>query len=254
MNEVVRQPLEVTGAVGAPEPSSEYHLENEDGMERPSELLQTVTLQLHLSVRFKTQMTKRFGLEGEGHLVHQRFDSFSISGAQRVSLWEEEEDEEEEDEEDEEGEVGEEEDPRWSSYVGGAEAAVRSRRADDPVKKPWISTRSERRAGDLQEPLTCRKWASTMFMYMSSSSRPLPMKHRCSPLAMEPDSNDCFWASSRDFTERENSDGPSGVSSHQVGVQVEGRGQVAGVVLLRRPTVHHEEPHAVLRVKTSVRK
>lgn len=55
--------------------------------------------------------------------------------------------------------------------------------------------------------LTCRKCASTMFMYMSSSSLPLPMKHRCSPLAMEPDSKDCFWASRRDFTERANSEG-----------------------------------------------
>lgn len=55
--------------------------------------------------------------------------------------------------------------------------------------------------------LTCRKCASTMFMYMSSSSRPLPMKHRCSPLAMEPDSKDCFWASNRDFTDRANSEG-----------------------------------------------
>ena len=44
----------------------------------------------------------------------------------------------------------------------------------------------------LSTSLTCRKWANTMFMYMSSSSLPLPMKHRCSPLAMEPDSNDCF--------------------------------------------------------------
>lgn len=56
-------------------------------------------------------------------------------------------------------------------------------------------------------PLTCRKCASTMFMYMSSSSLPLPMKHRCSPLAMDPDSKDCFWASRRDFTERANSEG-----------------------------------------------
>lgn len=55
--------------------------------------------------------------------------------------------------------------------------------------------------------LTCRKWASTMFMYMSSSSRPLPMKHRCSPLATEPDSRDCFCASRRDFTDRANSEG-----------------------------------------------
>lgn len=55
--------------------------------------------------------------------------------------------------------------------------------------------------------LTCRKWANTMFMYMSSSSLPLPMKHRCSPLAMEPDSRDCFWASKRDFTDRANSEG-----------------------------------------------
>lgn len=55
--------------------------------------------------------------------------------------------------------------------------------------------------------LTCRKCASTMFMYMSSSSLPLPMKHRCSPLAMEPDSNDCFWASNRDLTDRANSEG-----------------------------------------------
>lgn len=54
---------------------------------------------------------------------------------------------------------------------------------------------------------TCRKWANTMFMYMSSSSLPLPMKHKCSPLAMEPDSKDCFCASNRDFTERANSDG-----------------------------------------------
>ena len=46
-----------------------------------------------------------------------------------------------------------------------------------------------------------------MFMYMSSSSLPLPMKHRCSPLATEPDSRDCFWASSRDLTDRANSDG-----------------------------------------------
>jgi len=29
----------------------------------------------------------------------------------------------------------------------------------------------------------CRKWATTMCTYWSSSSRPLPMKHRCSPAA-----------------------------------------------------------------------
>lgn len=55
--------------------------------------------------------------------------------------------------------------------------------------------------------LTCRKCANTMFMYMSSSSLPLPMKHRCSPLAMDPDSKDCFCVSRRDFTESANSDG-----------------------------------------------
>lgn len=60
---------------------------------------------------------------------------------------------------------------------------------------------------DTQASHTCKKCASTMFIYMSSSSLPLPMKHKCSPLAMEPDSKDCFWASSRDFTERANSEG-----------------------------------------------
>ena len=35
--------------------------------------------------------------------------------------------------------------------------------------------------------------------------------------------------------------------AHQVGVQVEGRGEMAGVVLLRWPAVHHEEPHALLK-------
>ena len=54
---------------------------------------------------------------------------------------------------------------------------------------------------------TCKKCARTMFIYMSSSSLPLPMKQRCSPPAMEPDSMDCFCASSRDFTDCANSDG-----------------------------------------------
>lgn len=127
--------------------------------------------------------------------------------------------------------------------------------------------------------LTCRKWASTMFMYMSSSSRPLPMKHRCSPLAMEPDSRDCFWASKRDFTERANSEGFWSICekkgkymyysvyfikrhgltltkkqyhSHQVGVQVESCRQVPRVVLLSRPTVHYKETNPILKVKPNI--
>lgn len=46
-----------------------------------------------------------------------------------------------------------------------------------------------------------------MFIYISSSSLPLPMKQRCSPPATEPDSIDCFCASNRDFTDCANSDG-----------------------------------------------
>lgn len=128
--------------------------------------------------------------------------------------------------------------------------------------------------------LTCRKCASTMFMYMSSSSLPLPMKHRCSPLAMEPDSKDCFWASRRDFTERANSEGfwsicekkgkcphyfhvyihilysfkhrSNIVCSHQVGVQMKCRGQVPRVVLLCRPTIHHKETDPILKIKSII--
>lgn len=46
-----------------------------------------------------------------------------------------------------------------------------------------------------------------MFIYISSSSLPLPMKQRCSPPATEPDSIDCFCASNRDFTDCANSAG-----------------------------------------------
>lgn len=76
-------------------------------------------------------------------------------------------------------------------------------------RKLWISKEGATTpfSSITQVSHTCRKCASTMFIYMSSSSLPLPMKHKCSPLAMEPDSKDCFCASRRDFTERANSEG-----------------------------------------------
>lgn len=40
----------------------------------------------------------------------------------------------------------------------------------------------------------------------------------------------------------------------QVRVQVEGGGQVTGIVLLSRPAVHHKEPHAVLREAPGIRR
>ena len=33
---------------------------------------------------------------------------------------------------------------------------------------------------------------------------------------------------------------------HQIGIQMKGCGEVSGIVLFRRPTVHHKEPHTVL--------
>lgn len=42
------------------------------------------------------------------------------------------------------------------------------------------------------------------------------------------------------------------VSSHQVGVQMKGCGQMARIVLLCRPTVHHKESDPVLKVKCVV--
>lgn len=127
--------------------------------------------------------------------------------------------------------------------------------------------------------LTCRKWANTMFMYMSSSSLPLPMKHKCSPLAMEPDSKDCFCASKRDFTERANSDGfwsicgktgdtfftpfryyfitkwshtvyITGLSfTNQVRVQVKGSRKVPSIVLFSGPTIHHKKAYPILKIE-----
>lgn len=42
------------------------------------------------------------------------------------------------------------------------------------------------------------------------------------------------------------------VSSHQVGVQMKGRGQMPGIVLLCRPTIHHKEANSILKVKSII--
>lgn len=41
--------------------------------------------------------------------------------------------------------------------------------------------------------------------------------------------------------------------SHKVRVQVEGRGQVPGVVLLCRPTIHHKESDPILEKKHHIK-
>ena len=55
--------------------------------------------------------------------------------------------------------------------------------------------------------VTWRKLAITMWTYWSSSSRPEPIKQRCSPLAAEPASIDCFWVANNALAAVANSDG-----------------------------------------------
>lgn len=61
---------------------------------------------------------------------------------------------------------------------------------------------------------TWRKLAMTMWTYWSSSSRPEPMKHKCSPLAADPASMDCCCVANNALAAVANSDGACNICNN----------------------------------------